>query len=496
MPTVNDFLATLGINTHVDATTTTYGDLTLVESALAYLGFSLIRDHAYDFALPAFHTLAQAGIRFDLITDGAKPATAVKAFAPLGTAIASFEGANEVDLFPVESAATLGPVKAAVQEQQLLFAAVRALPQFNTTPVLNETVGDPANIKAYAAAAASSDILNVHAYANTDAPLTTILATVKIETGSSPKGIALTETGYDTLPSDPQGVDESVQARYTLDSLFDAFNRGLTATYLYELLDEAPDPAGTDPQLHYGLFHADGSPKLAAVALHDLTSILSSLPAGTAPITVSPTITAPASVHSLALDGNTTGVIAVWAEPPLWDPTTQTEIPMTPTTIGINLGTIAAFVSVYDPLLGTAPIATYAQVSQIGVDVTDHPLIIEATAAATVSAAPPPPSPPDPAPAPIPPPLPTSSAPDLAPPPAEMSATPDAASPDPTSTGALRSTALAVKFVVTSPLLAQATAIPIETGDGGTPEPLPASLHVFPMTLALTTILTLGPNTA
>ena len=49
----------------------------------------------------------------------------------------------------------------------------------------------------------------------------------------------ITETGYNTDTSDTySGVDQTVQAKFTLDTLVDAYKMGVAKTYLYELLDE------------------------------------------------------------------------------------------------------------------------------------------------------------------------------------------------------------------------------------------------------------------
>ena len=49
---------------------------------------------------------------------------------------------------------------------------------------------------------------------------------------------------------------------------------GIDRVYLYQLLDGKIDPRGNNPQLHFGLFNADGSPKAAAKALQSLFAIL------------------------------------------------------------------------------------------------------------------------------------------------------------------------------------------------------------------------------
>jgi hypothetical protein len=46
--------------------------------------------------------------------------------------------------------------------------------------------------------------------------------------------------------------------------------------------------------------------------------------------------------------------------------------------VTVNLGAAFANVTVYDPMIGTTPIATYSNVSTLNISVTDHPLIVQA----------------------------------------------------------------------------------------------------------------------
>jgi hypothetical protein len=45
--------------------------------------------------------------------------------------------------------------------------------------------------------------------------------------------------------------------------------------------------------------------------------------------------------------------------------------------VTINLGATYSNIAVYDPMIGTTPIATYSNVSTLNISVTDHPLIVQ-----------------------------------------------------------------------------------------------------------------------
>ncbi|MGT2504195.1 hypothetical protein ACVOMS_31920 [Bradyrhizobium guangxiense] len=79
----------------------------------------------------------------------------------------------------------------------------------------------------------------------------------------------------------------------------------------------------------------------------------------------------------------------MWAEPKLWNDSTDTEVSNAAQTVTVNLGAVHHSVKVYDTLTGTTAIAAYTDVSTITIPVSDHPLIIEIDAPATT------PTPPD-----------------------------------------------------------------------------------------------------
>jgi hypothetical protein len=167
-----------------------------------------------------------------------------------------------------------------------------------------------------------------------------------------------------------------------LDGLLDAYQAGASATYLYELLDDRADPGMTDGENHFGLFNADGTPKPAAIAVHNLTSLLAdagatagSFTPGTLGYVVAGLLETGSSLLLAKSDGSFD--LAVWAEPQIRASSTspaEVAAPLVPVTVTFDHN--EASVVVYDPLLGTAPIASYSNVRSIALGITDHPLIV------------------------------------------------------------------------------------------------------------------------
>jgi hypothetical protein len=122
-----------------------------------------------------------------------------------------------------------------------------------------------------------ADYANIHPYAGSGGPVAPLIP-INYENAfgsTNPGPRVITETGYQTDTNDSNGVSQLVQAQQEVSSLLDAYQSGVSTTYLYELLDEKSDPSNSDTEFHYGVFNFDNTPKLAATAIHDLTSILS-----------------------------------------------------------------------------------------------------------------------------------------------------------------------------------------------------------------------------
>ncbi len=177
-----------------------------------------------------------------------------------------------------------------------------------------------------------------------------------------------------------EGVNQDVQARYTLDYVLDAAAQGVPATYLYELLDERPDVNNTDREQHYGLFNTNGTAKPAATALHNLTTILADPNDRVTTRTgiAYTTSNLPASGHTLELaKANGASDIVVWAEPSIWNQATAAPAAAPTATVAVNFAMVMQSVLVFDPFIGTTPIARLSNVSSVNLAVTDHPLIVE-----------------------------------------------------------------------------------------------------------------------
>ncbi len=389
------FIASLGVNTHLPYTDGGYANIANVEADIAYLGVGYVRDEITNGAngsapFSSYLALAEQGIKFTFcIADGGAITTAsmnatIALIAQLNTdvpgSVEAVEGVNEVNnSLPTFNG--VGGLKGAENLQKALYKAVKAnsalagvkVDYFTGYNAGNIGVGvNPATTSGYA------DYDNQHPYPQGgQAPEAWVTPSAALGNEKAPYGPAVyTETGYST-----DDVSQDVQAKYTLDLLMDDTANGIVQTDLYQLLDAYAQgsPQGDDG---YGLFDPTNTPKEAATAIHNLTSILADTGANSTTFSLTPigySVTGlPATGNSLLIEKSSGAQdIVVWNEPQIWNANTDTEITVAATTVTVQLGGTYPTVNVFDPLVSSSSIETLSNVSSVQLSVTDHPLIVE-----------------------------------------------------------------------------------------------------------------------
>jgi len=382
------FVASIGVDAAIDYTDGKYANIQTDLADLKYLGVSLIRTDAYFTGMTgqaAYNLAASNGIRFDmLLYANGTPGNSVAQLAAFAAAhpgsIAAVEGPNEVNNFAASYNGLTGAA-AAVAFQNTLYADIAGNATLGGTTVYSYTMN------AGATSTTGYDYAVIHPYANNaNAPL----AYLKSNMTAIPSGkpFVLTETGYSTLSTASGGVDGHVQAVYNLDMIFDAKSAGAATVFLYELRDAYADATGTSTGNHFGLFDYGNAAKPAALALHDLTTILGGGTTTYTPGTVTYAINgADATTSSMVLQKATgTFDLVIWDEQTIWNNTTHAEIAPVTHTDTIHFANAQATIDVFDPILGTAPIAVYHNVSTIALAVGADPLVVEITHQATANA--------------------------------------------------------------------------------------------------------------
>jgi exo-beta-1,3-glucanase (GH17 family) len=428
---INDFLNGLGVNTHASIINSAYypyaldittgkatfnqAKLNQLEGALQYIGINNLRDGmstdaTVDNAFPGPNgTLGQSlfqkinqdvGAKFDFMITGEDPSGHFGSFSDIvrhAGVMKFLEGPNEVDdgnwlIYVEPSGARITGIPAAETVQPYIYSTMKANPVTANIPVIQYSLGNLADFPtAGTVTAADADYGNAHIYFGTgNWPGS---GNVKLVTndgiGMTPgKPVVATEEGYPTMLNDPQqSVSEAVQAKYILSLLLDTWKQGVHNIFLYELADYWPDPTGTaSREYHFGMYHNDWTPKAAATALHNFTSILkdTSTINASKPASLTYTLTgAPASVTSQLFQKNDgTFLLAVWNDVRLSGPVSETNITVAPVPVTLTLGQTAGQVQTFDPLIGTTATATAQNITTMTLNVPDHPLILTITSAA------------------------------------------------------------------------------------------------------------------
>jgi serralysin len=381
-------LNTLGINTHLDFGAYGYQNLATVESNINYLGVKIIRDSA-ETATDAQTWLAVSqatGATFDDYVAETSPAGMatdlgfVQQLAKEGI-LQSVEGGNEEDdAYPASLGNTL-QITAQFQQQLYALGKELGLPVINMSfgagwTAANDWEGDYGAVGNQAAYATDA---NAHTYPNAGQLPDDAIQQVNTlaEMAASGQPVITTEIGWSTSV-----FSETAIAKYVLDAVMDGIKDGDRGMYFYGLYD---DGSG-----NWGLFNPNGTPRPAATALHDLTTLLTDTGTNAASFTpgaLNYTLSGTQSGDNSVLIEKSNG--SLWLS--LWN---ETEAANRPHTITVNLGAQAASVVEYDPLTGTSSIKTWSNVSSVQVSVPDHPVLLEivgvAASAGTAKTVPPP----------------------------------------------------------------------------------------------------------
>jgi hypothetical protein len=329
-------------------TDTAYRDVGAVGRALSQLGVHHVRDgacagcRATDARMLA---LRRQGVRFTLIAGDPRNSTGTLG-ANLGAIATRLRGATEAIEGPNEWDAS-GDARWAAQVrdyQRALFEAVRRNPRLKALPVIGPSFVRPESRDQVGDLSPWMTEGNMHSYpggAPPEGSLDSELALARKVSARRP--VASTETGYSNARFTAGGrpsVPESVAAAYIPRLYLENFRRGVPRTFLYELFDEKPDPSGRDPEQHFGLLRADGTPKPAFTALRGLMRTIGTGSPGSGGATMHYTLDgAGGDVRSLLLAG-AGGVrsLVLWRTVSAWDPATGKPLEVAPERVTVRLG--------------------------------------------------------------------------------------------------------------------------------------------------------------
>jgi hypothetical protein len=385
----DSFVDSIGVNTHFNNGVFPghpYGQASTIQK-LVDLGIRHVRDNSDN--TQAFNTVDAIYNNYNIKTNLILGSTSVSP-TDLATLLAqhpafeSIEGLNEPDAFPRSyqsfsdnPGANSYPATKAFQND--LYAAVKANPNSANRLVLSPAMANSAN--AQYLNPINFDVAAMHSYPVAHSPTfgldTKITQTNAMNTGAKP--IVSTETGYYNHPHTGGEASETSVGKYMPRLFAEYFNRNITRTYSYELIDQANDP--NNIEANFGLLHADGSEKPAYTALKNLIDLTKEPAAPIFPTTtLNYNLTFPTGAkidHTLLQKSDGTTYLLLWNEVASWSLTNSTDINNAPiaVTLGINQSFLRA--RLYEPNVSGSPFATYLNPSSLNLNVNDRIMVVE-----------------------------------------------------------------------------------------------------------------------
>ncbi len=301
---------------------------------------------------------------------------------PLRNAVEAVEDPNEYNTRGISG----WPAKLAAYDREV-YRAVKASPSLRSVPVIG-----PPLVGADAPAQLGNerqwmDFGDVHPYMGGTSPSPFYIAPElqQVSAVSANKPVWATEFGFYTdaagAPAGLMPVSEYVGAVYLLRQYLEDFRNGIQRSYAYELIDDFPDPAGTNVQDHFGLLRNNYTPKPAFYALKDLLSLVGQqAPPKLTPLPYSITSRASDLRQLVLQQTDHTYLLILWRNASIWNTTTRKPIAVPPATITLNLPTATNLTSA-DPITTNTPnqapltITNHQAHTQIGA----NPLIIKIT---------------------------------------------------------------------------------------------------------------------
>ncbi|MEA2364210.1 MAG: hypothetical protein QOD71_3355 [Thermoleophilaceae bacterium] len=365
----------MGVNVHFTYTDTAYARQAELMARLRELGIHHVRDampSPVDSPLAAgLRAASTQGIHATLLphdpTSDPGPLIA-DSRAVLGDSIAAFEGPNEPD----------NGGDPAWADKLLVYMPMlrdRVASQAPGVPLIGPSLVYPAS-RAQVQGRVPG-LSNLHPYSGGGPPEPALGDALRELEGlrrRAPKpGVVFTEAGYhnamNATGNQQPPASEEAAAVYMPRLFVDAFGAGVRRTFLYELVDEKPEPGLADQEQHFGLLRNDLSPKPAFNAVRTLVAALKASPGPSSSDRVPWDIVPdePAEVQRLVLarrDGSR--VIALWRPVSVWDQNTRQ--PIDPGRVPVALsfhGAGARDVTVWRPSVSADPVERHASVRRL-----------------------------------------------------------------------------------------------------------------------------------
>jgi hypothetical protein len=354
------FVESIGVGTHLNYFDTAYGRLPEVIDRLRELGVRQVREAAPTDGgahAAALRAMRDAGLRVTVgygdpnVDPAGWMQQSVDVLGREG--IAAFEAPNELD----NTSYFDWPAKLRTYMPAMVTAARRLDPG---APVIG-----PSFIDSASRSKVPHDLpgwFNGHPYSGGEPPEGALRQAIDERDATVPgRPAVFTEAGYHNALHSSGGqppASEQATGVYMPRLLATAFGAGVRRTFIYELVDEKPDPGLTDAEQHFGLLRNDFSPKPAFTAVKTLIAAVKASPG--AGSTAGWALHADEDVQRVALrraDGSL--AVMLWRPVSVWDRDARRPIDPGSETAELDFpGLGARDVQVWRPSASTAPVLT------------------------------------------------------------------------------------------------------------------------------------------
>ena len=389
------FADSVGVSTHIVFYSSAYGDWPRVVDRLQELGVRHLRDGVYgnpsaqwrawnERYYRAVELASSRGMRFlfGMGSPGSQTGSIDELAAVVGRfrhAADGLEAPNEFDHF----GGGPGWTTALRDYQRRLYRRVKSDPRLRGLRVVGPSFKAPDAARRVGDQRSLLDVGNIHPYTGGRSPTPSHLRTEMARAAmvSARKPVWATEAGFHNAvaaTSGQPGVPEGAAAVYLVRTFLEHFRSGIPRTYAYELLDQAPEPARSDPERHFGLLRHDFSPKPAFTALKNLLAVVGKdRTAGSLRPLALTVSKAPRDLRRLVLrkrDG--TYVVAVWRDASVWDTADRRPVRVQPRAVGIRVAGAKA-ASVSDPVAGRSARRVAVRGGRMSLRVGANPLLLQ-----------------------------------------------------------------------------------------------------------------------
>lgn len=206
-------------------------------------------------------------------------------------------------------------------------------------------------------------LYNTHPYPGGEPPEPVVQEKLRERpSAASDSPVVFSETGYHNALAATSGgppASEEAAAVYLPRLLVTAFGAGVRRTFVYELVDDKPDPALVDPEQHFGLLRNDLSAKPAFAAIRTLIVALKASPGGRPPrrLRWGLRVRGEGKIEQLELvRGDGSRVIALWRPVSVWDREARRAVRPRALPVELSFGVGARDISVWRPSVSTKPV--------------------------------------------------------------------------------------------------------------------------------------------